>query len=77
MGITGAGADAGYTVHADAAVRQAATDVLRRSMKALPGYRNEILLGMTLFLGRLSEDHSEVRVAEQHLEHMDLLCQAS
>ncbi len=46
-------------------------------MKALPGYRNEILLGMTLFLGRLSEDHSEVRVAEQHLEHMDLLCQAS
>ena len=53
-------ADAGYTIHADAAVRQAATDVLRRSMKALPSHRDQILLGMASFLGRLSEDHSEV-----------------
>ena len=52
---------AGYTIHADAAVRQAATDVLRRSIKALPGHRNEILLGMAAFLAQLSEDHPEVR----------------
>ena len=29
-------------------------------MKALPSHRNQILLGMASFLGRLSEDHSEV-----------------
>lgn len=41
-------------------MRQTATDVLRRSIRALPGHRNNILLGMASFLGRLSEDHPEV-----------------
>ena len=53
---------AGYTIHADAAIRQAATDVLRRSIKALPSHRNEILLGMAAFLAQLSEDHPEVGI---------------
>jgi len=29
-------------------------------MKALPSHRNDILMGMAAFTGRLSEDHPEV-----------------
>ena len=36
-------------------------------MKALPHHRNDILLGMASFLGRLSEDHPEVSAPWLHL----------
>jgi len=51
---------AGYTIHADPSVQQAAADVLRRSMRARPKLRNSLLLGMAAFASRLPEDYPEV-----------------
>ena len=50
---------AGYTIHADPAVQQMASDVLQRCMRALPRQRNALLLGMAAFAARLPEDYPE------------------
>lgn len=49
-------------MHADATVRAVAAEVLRRFMRAFPGRRNEVLVGMTAFATKIPDEFSEVRL---------------
>lgn len=51
----------GYTIHADAGVRAAATEAVMRCMRALPEQRNELLLAAADLLARLPDDLPDVR----------------
>ena len=50
----------GYTIHSEPAMRQVATTVLKRCMKALPGLRDVLVGSMATFAVRLPEDHADV-----------------
>lgn len=47
-------------MHADPTVRAIAVEVLRRFIRAFPGKRNEVLIGMANFAAKIPDEFPEV-----------------